>query len=293
MNRMSTSRRVQAIQGLVDGMSLAAIQRVMGMSYNGINKLLIDAGTACADFHDRRVRNIHAGHVEVDEVWSFIHCKQRALNEGTALAPPPEAGHSWTWTAFDSDSKMMLSWLTAPRDFNGALALIEDLESRVDSIEQLTSDGLYAYESAVEDVFGSGIDFGQYVKPNNTDSPHAEVEQDIPRPKQIAVFGRPDMDRVNTSFVERANLTLRMGNRRFTRKTNAFSKKLENHKHSLALFYTHYNWCRPHRSLGGMSPAMAAGLTDSLYPVEWIVELIDIRAPKPNRPKHYKKRRVA
>lgn len=293
MNRMSTARRTQAIQALVDGMSLSAIQRVLGISYNGINKLLIDAGSACAAFHDRRVRNVVAGHVEVDEVWSFIHCKQRALNEGTAVAPPPYAGHAWAWTAFDSDSKFMISWLTAPRDFNGALALITDLESRVDSIELLSSDGLYAYESAVEDVFNGGIDFGQYVKPNTTASPHADTPLDIPKPRRVAVFGRPAIEEVNTSFVERANLTLRMGNRRFTRKTNAFSKKLENHKHSLALFYTHYNWCRPHLSLGGATPAMAAGLAKSRYPVEWIVELVDMCAKKPNRPKRYRKRRAA
>ena len=293
MNKMSTARRTQAIKMLVDGMSQRAMQRVLGISYNAIRKLLVDSGNACADFHHRRVRRVEAGHVELDEVWSFIHCKQRALNEGTAKRPPPYAGHAWTWTALDVDSKFMLSWITAPRDIDGARSLVEDLSCRIDSCEQLSSDGLYAYADAISEVFGGGIDYGQYVKPNTTHAPDLEVVPDIPRPKQVAVFGKPDMDHVNTSFVERANLTLRMGNRRFTRKTNAFSKKLENHCHHLALFYTHYNWCRPHMSLGGATPAMAASLTNSPYPVEWITELVDMRAAKPNRPKNYQKRTVA
>ena len=291
MNKMSTARRAAIINLLVEGMSMRSITRAAGCSFNAVNKLLIDAGEACADFHNREVVDLAAGHVQVDELWAFCYAKQRRINEGS-LAPPPafvdHAGHTWTWTALDVDSKFMVSWLTAPRDNSGAFALMEDLKARVKSIVQLSTDGLYSYVSAVDMVFGKGIDYGVLVKPNTTDDPEL-VGPPIPRPKptQKVVSGNPD--HINTSFVERANLTLRMGNRRFTRLTNAFSKKLKNHKNALALFYVHYNWCRVHKTLK-TTPAVAAGLAKERYPVSWIIDLIDSRAPKPNRPKHYKRR---
>ena len=269
---------------------MRSVTRTLGVSYNAVSKLLTDAGDACAEWHDRAVRDIDAGHVQCDEVWAFCYAKQKQVP--LLKSPPEHAGHTWTWTALDTDSKLMVSWLTAPRGADGAFVLMADLASRMKSCRLLTSDGLYAYESAVEDVFGrGGIDFGMYVKPSTTDSPVSEdVPLDRSKPVRRGIFGDPNEEEINTSYVERANLTLRMGNRRFTRKTNAFSKKLENHKRSLALFYVHYNWCRPHRSLKGKTPAMAAGLAQDRYPVSWIVDLIDARAPKPNRPKHYKRR---
>ena len=246
------------------------------------------------EWHDKSVRNIEAGHVELDEVWGFVYCKQKALDPSTrrpAQNPPEAAGHTWTWTALDADSKLMIAWLTAPRCYDTALDLMVDLAQRMSSCRMLTSDGLYAYEGAVEDVFGAdGIAFAQYVKPNTTDAPSDEQQYDRPAPKRVAVLGNPEEKRINTSYVERMNLTLRTGNRRFTRLTNAFSKKLENHKNALALFYTFYNWVRPHRSLKGATPAMAAGLAAEPYPMKWIVDLIEARAPKPKRPKHYRKR---
>ena len=153
---------------------------------------------------------------------------------------------------------------------------------------QLTSDGLYAYEGAVGDAFTDGVDFGMLVKPNTTDV----EDHSIPRPGQRPVLGSPDPDHINTSYGERSNLSLRMGNRRYTRQTNAFSKKLVNHCHMLTLWFTFYNFCRPHKGMGGKTPAQAAGFSDSVYPVSWIVELIDIRARKPNRPNTYRKRRA-
>ncbi len=267
---------------------MRSTMRITGTSWNAVSKLLRDAGEACAEWHGRAVRGVRAGHVEVDEVWSFTYCKEKQLLEGTAKSPPPEAGHTWAWTALDADSKLMISWSVAERNAAGAFAFMRDLRARLRSIRQLTSDGLYAYESAVEDAFGTDINFGMLVKPNTTD-----VEaRSIPRPKQTAVIGDPDEDRINTSFVERSNLTLRMQNRRYTRLTNAFSKTLAGHRAMLSLYFTFYNWCRPHMSLGRrVTPAMAAGLSTTVYPVSWLVELVDIRAPKPNRPKHYKPRK--
>lgn len=265
---------------------MRSVMRITDTSYNAVSKLLRDAGEACADWHDRSVRRVRAGHVEVDEVWAFVYAKQKAVAEGLK-GSPDHAGHTWAWTALDADSKLMLSWSVAPRNAASAFAFMRDLRSRLSSIRQLSSDGLYAYESAVEDAFGADIDFGMLVKPNTTDV----QERSIPKPKQQAVLGTPDPERINTSYVERANLSIRMGNRRYTRLTNAFSKTLENHAHMLALWFTFYNWCRPHRGIGGRTPAQAAGLCDSPCPVSWIVELVDFRAPKPNRPKHYKPRK--
>ena len=292
MNKLSTEKRTLTLKLLVDGMSMRGIMRVADISYNAVQKLLRDAGAAAQWWHDARVRNIDAGAVEADEVWSFVRCKERRILDGSAKAaqlPHVHAGHTWTWTALDAESKLMISWLTAPRSFDSALALMRDLRARCASIRQLSSDGLYACEAAVEDAFGpGGINYGAYVKPNTTDAPHDEQTYERPKPVKRAVCGSPDEDRINTSFIERSNLTLRMGNRRFTRKTNAYSKQLENHKHALALFFVHYNWCRPHMSLGKkVTPAMAAGLANSPYPISSIGTLIDIRALKPRRPKFY------
>ena len=286
MNQLSSGQRATIINMLCEGASMRSTMRITSTSYNAVSKLLRDAGDACAEWHDRAVRGVRAGHVEVDEVWSFTYCKEKQLLEGTAKSPPPEAGHTWAWTALDADSKLMISWSVAERNAEGAFAFMRDLRSRLRSIRQLSSDGLYAYESAVEDAFGADINFGMLVKPNTTDV----QERSIPRPKQTPVQGNPDPERINTSYVERSNLSLRMGNRRYTRLTNAFSKTLVNHRLMLALWFTFYNWCRPHRGIGGRTPAMAAGLCNSVYPVSWLVELVDIRAPKPNRPKTYRKR---
>ena len=267
---------------------MRAVMRTLEVSYNAVQKLLVDAGEACAEWHDNQVKDVDAGHVQVDELWAFCYAKEKQAP--FIKGKPEHAGHTWTWTALDADSKMMISWLTAPRDADSAYELMKDLASRMKSCKMLSSDGLYAYESAVEDVFNGGLDFGTYVKPNTTDSPHDDNEYDRPKPVRKAVFGNPDEEKINTSYVERNNLTIRMHTRRFTRLTNAFSKKLQNHKHALAVYFVWYNWCRPHMSLKGRTPAMAAGLATEKYPVEWICDLVAARAPKPNRPKTYKKR---
>ena len=199
---------------------MRSTMRMTGASYNGLSKLLVDAGAASAAWHDAAVRDIDAGHVEIDEVWAFTFCKEKRLLEGTLKGEaPPEAGHTWTWTALDADSKLMLSWLTAPRCYETALELMIDLAQRMQSCKQISTDGLYAYEAAVEDVFGpDGIDFGQLVKPNTTDSLVDTQTYDRPQPQKTSVLGDPDEARINTSFVERMNLTLRMGNRRFHEK---------------------------------------------------------------------------
>ena len=289
MNQLPTHKRAAILRLLLEGVGMRPATRVLGISLPTVNKLLIDAGSACAWWHDNNVRDVAAGHVQCDEIWSFVYAKQKKVPFITGS--PDHAGHTWTWTALDIDSKLMLSWLTsAARDYESAFELMRDLASRMKSCRVLSSDGLYSYEPAVEDIFGRDqIDFGMMVKPNTTDSPHDDNTYNRPRPIKKAIFGEPES--IGTSFVERSNLTLRMGNRRFNRKTNAHSKSLDNHRHSLALFYTHYNWCRPHMSLSGRTPAMASGLATEPYPVEWIVDLVDSRAPKPNRPKYYNTKR--
>lgn len=287
MNQLPSDKRAQLIHMLCEGASMRSVMRITDTSYNAVQKLLRDAGEAAQEWHDRAVRSIHAGHVEVDEVWSFTYAKQRAVAEGLK-GSPAHAGHTWAWTALDGDSKLMISWSVAERNAAGAFALMRDLRARLRSIRQLTSDGLYAYESAVEDAFGADIDFGMLVKPNTADV----QERSIPKPVQRSMQGNPDPDRINTSYVERSNLTLRMQNRRYTRLTNAFSKTLVNHCHMLALYFTFYNWCRPHLSLGKrVTPAMAAELCSSVYPVSWIVELVDIGAAKPQCPRFYNTKR--
>ena len=290
MNQLSSDVRRMVLNMLVEGMGMRATIRTLGVSYNAVSKLLRDAGEACHDWHDKNVREVDAGRVQCDEIWGFVYAKQKQVPY--LKGAPDHAGHTWTWTALDSGSKMMLSWLTGPRGYESAFLLMADLASRMRSCQQLTTDGLYSYEPAVEDIFGRGkIPFGQYVKPNTTDSPFDEQVYNRPRPVQRAVFGEPDKTHIGTSFVERSNLTLRMGNRRFTRCTNGHSKTLVNHKHALDLYYTFYNFCRPHMSLKGATPAMAAGLAKQPYGLEWVIDLINERRPKPNRPSCYMTKR--
>ena len=215
MDQLPTHKRAAILRLLLEGIGMRSTVRALGVSLPTINKLLIDSGEACAWWHGKEVRDVAAGHVQLDEVWSFVYAKQKKLPY--IKGEPSHAGHTWTWTALDIDSKMMLSWLTAPRNYDAAFELMLDLAGRMKSCRQLTSDGLYAYEAAVEDVFGRhGIDFGMYVKPNTTDSPYDTDTHDRPRPVKRPVFGEPNEAAIGTSYAERMNLSLRMGNRRFT-----------------------------------------------------------------------------
>ncbi|MEM8820122.1 MAG: IS1 family transposase [Pseudomonadota bacterium] len=293
MNKLPMHKRVMILSMLVEGMSMRSISRTVGVSINTVTKLLVEAGEACAAYHDEAVRDVTATRVQCDEIWSF--CYAKAKNVPAAKAAPEGAGDVWTWTALEADTKMILAYELGDRSASTAIEFMDDLRSRLANRVQLTTDGHKAYLEAVEGAFGADVDFAQLIKlygePTGTKGHERKYSpSECTGTKRQPVEGKPDPAHISTSYVERQNLTMRMGMRRFTRLTNAFSKKLENHLHMLSLYFVHYNFCRQHRSLGGISPAMAAGVSDTLRDVEWIVSLIDARAPKPNRPKTYRKK---
>lgn len=271
---------------------MRSISRVVGVSINTVTKLLVDSGNACAAYHDENVREVSASKVQCDEIWSFCYAKQK--NVKAAKSAPEWADDVWTWTALDSDSKMILSWMVGGRDAGYASEFMDDLRQRLANRVQLTTDGHKAYLEAVEGAFGGDVDYAQLVKLYGEDpskSPERKYSPSVcTGTRKRRVEGNPDPAKVSTSHVERHNLTMRMSMRRFTRLTNAFSKKIDNHIHMLSLYFLHYNFCRQHKSLEGLSPAMAAGVSDTLHDMEWIAGLIDARAPKPGRPRTYKKR---
>ena len=290
MNKLPSAKRVQILSMLVEGVSMRSISRVAGVSINTVSKLLVDAGEACAAYHDETVRDVPSRRVQCDEIWSF--CYAKAKNVARAKAAPPGAGDVWTWTALDADSKLIVSYAIGDRSGETAMEFMDDLRPRLANRVQLTTDGHKAYLEAVEGAFGGAVDFAQLVKlygpaqGKGSEKRYSPAECTGIRKRKIE--GNPDPADVSTSYVERQNLTMRMSMRRFTRLTNAFSKKLENHIHSLSLYFVHYNFVRVHKSLR-ISPAMAAGLSDTLHDMEWIVGLIEARAPKPKRPTTYQK----
>lgn len=270
---------------------MRSISRVTGVSINTVTKLLVDAGEACAAYHDEHVKDVKASRVQCDEIWSFCYAKED--NVRRAKAAPFESGDVWTWTALDADNKLLISYLVGDRDAYSATAFLKDLKSRLANRIQLTTDGFKAYVDAVRDVFEDEVDFAQLTKiySKAEKGRGRELPTICVGAKKVRREGRPDRAHISTSFVERHNLNIRMGNRRFTRLTNAFSKKIQNHIHMLSLYFVHYNFCKIHTTLK-VSPATSAGITDTLRDMEWIVGLIDARAPKPGRPKRYKKREV-
>jgi IS1 family transposase len=290
MNKLPLAKRVQILSMLCEGSSMRTIARVTDVSFNTVKKYLIDAGRACAAFHDDKVRGVASKRVQVDEIWSFTYAKQK--NVATAKAAPANAGDTWTWTAIDADSKLIVSWLVGGRDSEYAMAFMDDLASRLANRVQLTSDGHRAYLEAVEGAFGADIDYAMLEKIYGT-SPESAKGRYSPAEcigaKKRRIEGSPDPKHVSTSFAERQNLTMRMHMRRFTRLTNAFSKKFEHHVHMVALYTVWYNWLRIHKTLR-VTPAMQAGITDRLWSMEEIVEMIEATLPKPGRPATYKKR---
>ena len=275
MNKLPVSTRIQVLSMLCEGSSMRSISRITGVSINTVSKLLIDAGHACAAFHDKTVRGITAKSIQADEIWSFSYAKQK--NVKFAKAAPEGAGDVWTWTAIDADSKLIVSWHVGDRSQHTGIAFMGDLKARLANRVQLTTDGHKAYLKAVA-VVDFDADYAMLNKIFATD--YAGAGRYSP-PKCIGaiknpIMGNPDPDLINTSFAERQNLTMRMSMRRFTRLTNAFSKKFENHCHALALYFVFYNFCRVHKTLGA-TPAMASGLMDRIMKMTEIVALIDAR----------------
>ena len=266
---------------------MRSISRVADVSINTVTKLLVDAGSACARFHDEAVRGVKAQHVQCDEIWSF--CYAKAKNVPTAKAAPARAGDVWTWTALDRDSKLIISYLVGGRDSEYANAFMQDVSERLVTRVQLTTDGLSAYLNAVDDAFGIDIDYSQLVKLYG-DAPEPEKRYSpavCVGARKDHITGNPDPSMVSTSHVERSNLSFRMHMRRYTRLTNAHSKKFENHCHMVALYTVWYNFARINSAVR-MAPAMAAGISDRLWDVTDIVKLIDDAAPRPGPRGPYK-----
>jgi len=267
---------------------MRAISRVAEVSINTVTKLLVDAGLACARFHDGAVRGVEAKHVQYDEIWSF--CYAKAKNVPSAKAAPDRAGDVWTWTALDRDSKLIVFYLIGGRNAEYANAFMQDVADRLATRVQLTTDGHAPYLRAVEEAFGADVDYAMLVKIYG-EEPDAEKRYSPAQcigAKKNKVTGKPNKAMISTSHVERSNLSMRMHMRRFTRLTNAHSKKFENHCHMVALYTVWYNFVRTNSAVR-MPPAMAAGIAKSPWEMSDIVKLMDAAALKPGRRGPYKK----
>ncbi|MEJ0012926.1 MAG: IS1 family transposase [Bauldia sp.] len=292
MNKLPLAKRVQILSMLVEGSSMRSVSRVADVSINTVAKLLAQAGDACGAFHYNTVRDVKARRVQCDEIWSF--CYAKAKNVENAKAAPVGAGNVWTWTALDSDSKMILSWMVGDRSAETANFFMDDLAARLADRVQLTTDGHKVYLDAVAGAFGNNVDYAMLVKLYGDDANAVGPEKKYSPSECVGTrkepkIGSPDIEHVSTSHVERMNLSMRMGMRRFTRLTNAFSKKIDQHVAALSLYFVFYNFVKTHKA-HKLSPAMAAGVTDRLWSVEDIVALIDARAPKAGKRGPYRKR---
>ncbi len=268
---------------------MRSISRVADVSINTVAKLLAEAGEACMAHHDETVRGVKSKRIQCDEIWSFCYAKKK--NVQAAKKAPEGAGDLWTWTAIDADSKLIVSYTVGDRDAPTAHVFMQDVKARLANQVQLTTDALKTYLDAIEEAFGGDIDYARLVKiygPGPESAGRYSPAACIGASKE-RVMGSPDRAHISTSYVERQNLTMRMSMRRFTRLTNAFSKKAESHEHAIALYFTFYNFVRMHKTLK-CSPAMAAGLSTTLWSMEDIVVLIDARAEKPKARGAYKPR---
>jgi IS1 family transposase len=289
MNRLPASKIAQILNMLVEGSSMRSTARVCDVAFNSVARVLVDAGTVCAKFHDENVRNVKSKRIQCDEIWSFCYAKEK--NVETAKAAPEGAGDVWTWTALDADSKLIVSYLVGGRDGGSAMEFMQDVAARLANRVQLTTDGHKAYLDAVEEAFGCDIDYAMLVKlygaPKGKENERRYSPAECNGTIKGTVSGSPEKQHISTSFVERQNLTMRMSMRRFTRLTNAFSKKLENHYHMLALYFMHYNFCRIHKSLK-VTPAMQAGLSTTAHGIEFIVDLMEKAEAAPRKRGSYK-----
>jgi len=279
MNKLNKQKRVQIIKALVEGNSLRATARMCDVAFNTVLKLLPEIGKACADYQDRTFHNLPCKRIQCDEIWSFCYAKEKNVPE--EMRGKFGFGDIWTFTAICADTKLVPSWLVGKRDAGHALEFVSDLARRLANRAQVTTDGHRMYLEAVEGAFGSEVDFAQLIKLYN--EPVAEGNERKYSPgeccgtRKSKVTGDPDPKHISTSYVERQNLTMRMSMRRFTRLTNGFSKKIQNHSYAVALHYMYYNFCRIHKTLR-VTPAMEAGVTDHVWEIEEIVALLETKA---------------
>jgi IS1 family transposase len=273
MNRLPIEERARIIGMLIEGMSLRATSRLADVSINTVTKLLVDVGSAAADYQDRTLRNLRCKRIQCDEIWAFVYAKEK--NVPANKRGKFGYGDVWTWTAIDADTKLVPSFMVGNRDARSARMFVDDLASRLASRVQLTTDGLKVYLEAVEGAFGGDVDYSVLIKTYESSQEETRYSPAVCTScerKQIS--GRTDPQHVSTSFVERQNLTMRMGMRRFTRLTNAFSKKVENHAYQVALHFMHYNFCRIHKTLR-VTPAMEAGIADHVWTIRELIEVTD------------------
>jgi len=275
MNKLSIQKRAQILGMLVEGNSLRSTSRMAGCSINTVTKLLVDVGQACSVYQDKTLRNLPCKRIQCDEIWSFVYAKAKNVPEGME----GEAGDVWTWTAICADTKLVPSWKVGSRDAEVAGEFINDLADRLSNRVQLSTDGNSMYLNAVEGAFGNSVDYAMLVKIYGTVDGNGQGGRYSPPVKctgmtKESLIGKPEEKHISTSFVERQNLTMRMSMRRFTRLTNAFSKKVENHAHAVALHFMYYNFGRIHKTLR-VTPAMEAGVSDHVWSLEEIAKLTD------------------
>jgi IS1 family transposase len=277
MNKLSPERQAQIVKVLCEGNSIRSTARITNTAINTVVKLLRDVGAACAEYQDKHLRNLTCKTIQCDEIWSFCYAKQKNVPEDKQGRLG--YGDVWTWTAIDADTKLVPSWLVGLRDAGYAFRFMRDLQSRLANRVQLTTDGHRVYLNAVEDVFGADIDFAMLVKLYGAE-PEGEARYSPAKcisAEPHVINGNPDPSKISTSYAERQNLNMRMSMRRFTRLTNAFSKKMENHELAIALYFMYYNFARPHKSLANpypRTPAIAAGLANHIWTVEEILKLV-------------------
>ena len=276
MNKLSTEKRRQVVAALVEGNGIRATVRMTGVAKNTIAKLLVDLGAACSEYLDKNLVNLNCKRIQCDEIWSFCYAKEKNLPE--ELRGKFGYGDVWTWVGIDADSKLIVSWAVGGRDSGTAYGFIQDLAKRLSSRVQLTTDGHRPYLTAVEDAFGGNVDYAMLVKlyGNDQETEKRYSPAECIGAREVVISGRPDRKHISTSYVERQNLTMRMHMRRFTRLTNAHSKKLANHVASIAIHYMHYNFCRVHETLR-VTPAMEAGISDHVWSIEELIALLDTK----------------
>ncbi|HTL66595.1 MAG TPA: IS1 family transposase [Lacunisphaera sp.] len=272
-NILTTEKRIQVINCLVEGNSIRATVRLTGVAKNTVAKLLVEVGRACSEYQDKAFVNLACTKIQCDEIWSFVGAKEKHT---TAETKAKGWGDCWTWTALCSETKLIPCWYVGTRDAGAAYHFMHDLAARLSKRVQLTTDGHNAYLTAVADAFGTDIDYAQLVKiygePPKTEARYSPAQ--CMGARKAVISGNPQFAHVSTSHVERSNLSIRMGNRRFTRLTNAFSKKVENHEAMLALYFMYYNFCRIHQTLR-CTPAMEAGISDRVWELSDIVNLLE------------------